>query len=118
MPLKGLKFHIKIDGVFIKNFSPLGLLATNKGNIFFSFFRRNRAIALGQSPYSVDPGSIKLSDSTIDVQIVNNKTNLVLSLQVIILQHNTVRFKINEINPIHPRYEVQDVLVKEPTHSR
>ena len=54
----------------------------------------------------------------IDVQIVNNKTNLVLSLQVIILQHNTVRFKINEINPIHPRYEVQDVLVKEPTHSR
>ncbi|CAB4000528.1 Neutral alpha-glucosidase AB, partial [Paramuricea clavata] len=78
---------------------------------------RNRAIALGQSPYSVVPGSIKFSDSAIDVQILNNKTNVVLSLQVIILKHNTVRFKINEINPIHPRYEVQDVLVSEPTHS-
>ena len=49
----------------------------------------------------------------IDVQILNNETNIVLSLEVIILQHNTVRFKINEINPVHQRYEVQDVLVEE-----
>ena len=85
---------------------------------FLIFFRRNRAIPLGESPYSIVPGSIQFSDSIIDVQILNNKTNVVLSLQVIILQHNTVRFKINEINPIHQRYEVQDVLVGEPTHSR
>ncbi|XP_028409802.1 neutral alpha-glucosidase AB-like isoform X2 [Dendronephthya gigantea] len=82
-----------------------------------SFCKRNQAIPLGQSPYSVVPGSIKFSDSAIDVQIINSKTNVVLSLQVIVLQHNTVRFKINEINPIHPRYEVQDVLVKQPSHS-
>ena len=54
----------------------------------------------------------------IDVQILNNETNVVISLQVIILQHNTVRFKINEINPVHQRYEVQDVLVGEPAHTK
>ena len=97
-----------------------GLVCFSTKLATFSFygFRRNRAIPLGQSPYSVVPGSIKFSDSAIDVQIVNNQTNVVLSLQVIILQHNTVRFRINEINPIHPRYEVQDVLVKEPAQSR
>ncbi|WP_411027540.1 hypothetical protein, partial [Salmonella sp. s54925] len=60
-----------------------------------SFCRRNRAIPSGQSPYSILPGSIRFSDSSIDVDIHNNKTNLVLHLQVTILESNTVRFKVN-----------------------
>lgn len=87
-------------------------------NTFFNVCRKNRAIPVGQSPYSVVPGSVKFSDSAIDVHIVNNKTNVVLSLQVTILQSNTARFKINEINPQYARYEVQNVLVQEPKPSK
>ena len=96
--------------LFHSNFHPIFVTS--------NFSRRNRAIPLGQSPYGVVPGSIKFTDSNIDLQIINNNTNIALTLQVIILQQNTVRFKINEINPIHQRYEVQDVLVDDPVRSR
>ncbi|XP_074630015.1 neutral alpha-glucosidase AB-like isoform X2 [Acropora palmata] len=79
-----------------------------------SFCRLNRAIQPGESPYSVVKDSIVFSDSSIDVNILNTKRNVTLKLKVQTLKKNSVRFSINEANPIRERYQVKDVLVQEP----
>ena len=79
-----------------------------------SFHRLNRAIQPGESPYSVIKDSIVFSDSSIDVNILNTKRNVTLKLKVQTLKKNSVRFSINEANPIRERYQVKDVLVQEP----
>lgn len=81
---------------------------------FTSFHRLNRAIQPGESPYSVVKDSIVFSDSSIDVNILNKKRNVSLKLKVQTLKKNSVRFSINEANPIRERYQVKDVLVQEP----
>jgi len=86
----------------------------NAGNIFFFSCRNNRAIQPGESPYSVVKDSIVFTDSSFDVNILNKKTNVLLSLKLETLEKNTARFRINELNPIRPRYEVKDVLIQEP----
>ena len=82
--------------------------------LYFFFHRNNRAIQPGQSPYSVVKDSIVFTDSSFDVNILNKKSSVLLSLKLQTLEKNTVRFRINELNPIRPRYEVNDVLIKEP----
>lgn len=79
-----------------------------------SFCRLNRAIQPGESPYSVIKDSIVFSDSSIDVNILNTKRNVTLKLKVQTLKKNSVRFSINEANPIRERYQVKDVLIQEP----
>ena len=54
------------------------------------------------------------TDSSFDVNILNKKSNVLLSLKLQTLEKNSVRFRINELNPIRPRYEVKDVLIQEP----
>lgn len=50
--------------------------------------------------------------------ILNTKNGILLSLEVFGLEDRMVRFKVNELSPIRPRYEVPDVLVVEPTPIR
>ena len=42
------------------------------------------------------------------------KTHVKFQLDLYTLEQNSLRVKINEINPIRKRYEVQSVLVGEP----
>ena len=77
-------------------------------------YRNNREIQPGESPYSVVKDSLVLTDSSLDVNILNKKSNVLLGLKLQTLEKNTVRFRINERNPIRPRYEVKDVLIQEP----
>ncbi|CAH3179912.1 unnamed protein product, partial [Porites evermanni] len=79
-----------------------------------SFCRNNRAIQPGDSPYLVVKDSIAFTESSFDVHLLNKKSNLLLNLKLQTLQKNTARFRITEVNPIRPRYEVKDVLIKEP----
>lgn len=60
--------------------------------------------------------SLKISSSQISVQLLNTKTNVRLVLDLYGLQGNTARLKINELEPLKPRYEIPmgDVLVGEP----
>jgi len=83
-----------------------------------SFCRNNRAIQPGESPYSIVKDSIAFTESSIDVNILNKKTNVLLNLKLQTLEKNTVRFRINEANPIRPRYEVKDVLTQDPPTAR
>ena len=80
--------------------------------------RRNRAIKSGESPYTVLKESVVFADNTIEANILNTRNNITLQLQLFTLEKNTARFKISEINPIRPRYEVKDSLVTEPKSVR
>ncbi len=42
------------------------------------------------------------------------KSHVKFQLDLYTLEHNSLRVKINEINPIRKRYEVEHVLVSEP----
>lgn len=77
-------------------------------------YRNNREIQPGESPYSVVKDSLVFTDSSLDVNILNKKSNVLLGLKLQTLEKNTIRFRINERNPIRPRYEVKDVLIQEP----
>jgi hypothetical protein len=42
------------------------------------------------------------------------KPHVKFQLDLYTLEHNSLRVKINEINPLRKRYEVENVLVSEP----
>ena len=42
------------------------------------------------------------------------KSEVKFQLDLYTLEHNSLRVKINEINPLRKRYEVENVLVSEP----
>ena len=61
------------------------------------------------------PDSVKYGGrSSLEADIYDKRTQVTLALNLDLLENNTVRFKINEHDPIRPRFEVQDVLVDEP----
>lgn len=82
------------------------------------FCRRNRAYAddAANSPYALVKDSISTQEDRINADILNTETNIILTLQVQVLKDNTARVRINEKQPIKPRYEdhVKFTLVKEP----
>ncbi|XP_048585965.1 neutral alpha-glucosidase AB isoform X2 [Nematostella vectensis] len=79
-----------------------------------SFCKRNRALQAGESPYVLVKESLSKTDSVIEATVLNTKTNVELHLSLSTLEKNTARFKINELKPIRPRYEVKDALKTEP----
>ncbi|XP_056021403.1 neutral alpha-glucosidase AB-like isoform X2 [Ostrea edulis] len=80
------------------------------------FCKRHRNVQPGNSPYVVLADSLKITDSQISVHLLNSKTNVRLGLDLYGLQGNTARVKINELEPLKPRYEIPvgDVLIGEP----
>ena len=48
------------------------------------------------------------------VLLNTHKSHVKFQLDVYTLEHNSLRVKINEINPIRKRYEVEHSLVTEP----
>eukprot|EP00794_Sanderia_malayensis_P019892 gene19892-21835_t len=79
-----------------------------------SFCRRNRAVQEGNSPFAVLPDQVVFDKDSFRANVINSKTNVTLVLTIEALQKNTARIRINELNPIRPRYECKDSLVKEP----
>ena len=80
--------------------------------------RRNRAIQEGTSPYAILPDSVVFDSDAVRANIINSKNNVTLALTIETLQRNTARIRIQELNPIRPRYECKDSLVKPPTRVR
>lgn len=81
-----------------------------------SFLRRQRKYKPDQSPYEVDFGSMKtVGKGHLQFRLVNTlKTHVKLQLDLFTLEENSLRMKINEVDPIRKRYEVEHVLVSEP----
>ena len=60
------------------------------------------------------PETVVLSDSSVAMDIINKQNDVLFTAEIYALEDNTARIKINEKSPLHPRYEVQGVLVGEP----
>lgn len=78
--------------------------------------RRQRKYKPDTSPYEVDLTSMKtLTDGHLQFSFANNlKSHVRFQLDLFTLEQNSLRVKINEVNPIRKRYEVEHVLVGEP----
>ncbi|XP_074861552.1 neutral alpha-glucosidase AB isoform X2 [Carettochelys insculpta] len=79
-----------------------------------SFCKRQRSIKPGSSPYRALLESLQLTQDSMKLQLVNEVTKVPLLLELYGLQGNTTRIKINELSPLRPRYEVPDVLARDP----
>ena len=62
--------------------------------------------------------SFKVDSTHIESVIVNTQTGITLKLELFALKDNTIRMKINELNPIKPRFEAKEALLGEPEESK
>ncbi|XP_076130945.1 neutral alpha-glucosidase AB-like isoform X1 [Alosa pseudoharengus] len=79
-----------------------------------AFCKRQKDVKPGQSPYRALLETLELSDTRLTLQLINDNNKVRLLLELYRLQGNMTRVKINELKPLKPRYEVPDVLVKDP----
>uniref|UniRef100_A0A674JDG3 Glucosidase II alpha subunit n=1 Tax=Terrapene triunguis TaxID=2587831 RepID=A0A674JDG3_9SAUR len=79
-----------------------------------SFCKRQRSVKPGSSPYRALLESLQFSQDSMKLQLVNEVNKVPLLLELYGLQGNMTRIKINELSPLRPRYEVPDVLVRDP----
>ncbi|MBN3273748.1 GANAB glucosidase, partial [Polyodon spathula] len=76
--------------------------------------RRQRNVKPGNSPYRAVLDTLELTENSMKLQLLNTVNKVPLLLEVSGLEGNMIRVRINELKPLRPRYEVPDVLVKEP----
>ncbi|KAK6477682.1 neutral alpha-glucosidase AB [Huso huso] len=79
-----------------------------------AFCKRQRSVTPGNSPYRALLDTLELNENSMKLQLLNKVNKVPLLLEVSGLEGNMVRLRINELKPLKPRYEVPDVLVKEP----
>ncbi|XP_076015650.1 neutral alpha-glucosidase AB isoform X3 [Genypterus blacodes] len=95
-----------------------GTWAVDRGNFKTcdqsAFCKRQRALKPGQSPYRALLETMELTNTRLTLQLINDNNKVHLLLELYRLQGNMTRVKINELKPLKPRYEVPDVLIREP----
>uniref|UniRef100_A0A8C4GNN5 Glucosidase II alpha subunit b n=1 Tax=Dicentrarchus labrax TaxID=13489 RepID=A0A8C4GNN5_DICLA len=95
-----------------------GTLAVDRGNFKTcdqsAFCKRQRALKPGESPYRALLETMELTNTRLTLQLINDNNKVHLLLELYRLQGNITRVKINELKPLKPRYEVPDVLIREP----
>ncbi|XP_061786436.1 neutral alpha-glucosidase AB isoform X1 [Nerophis lumbriciformis] len=79
-----------------------------------AFCKRQRALKPGESSYRALLETMELTNTRLTLQLKNDKNKVRLLLELYRLQGNITRVKINELKPLKPRYEVPDVLIREP----
>ncbi|KAK9409746.1 neutral alpha-glucosidase C [Crotalus adamanteus] len=83
-----------------------------------AFYSRQKCLSPGKSPYQALLQTVELSNGNVKFQIFNEESKVTLSVEMYEIEGNIFRLKINEVNPLKPRYEVPDVLIKEPASLR
>ncbi len=78
--------------------------------------RRQRKYKPNSSPYEVDLSSMKkIKPGQLQFSLLNSeKSHVKFQLDIFTLELNSLRVKINEINPLRKRFEVEHSLVGEP----
>lgn len=74
------------------------------------FCKRQRSFTKDKLQYSILTNTFSFEGSRLKATILDSKTNTLYNLEIIRLQDNIVRVRINEDSPLFPRYEVKDVL--------
>ncbi|XP_024053221.1 neutral alpha-glucosidase C isoform X2 [Terrapene carolina triunguis] len=83
-----------------------------------AFYRRQKLLHPGKSLYQALLDSVTLCNDSVKLQIINEKNKVPLLVEIYAIEGNIFRLKINEVSPLKSRYEVPDVLIKEPTTQR
>ncbi|XP_064421172.1 neutral alpha-glucosidase C [Latimeria chalumnae] len=83
-----------------------------------AFYRRQKLLHPGESTYRALLDTFTTSKHGAEVQIINEENKVPLLVQIFGFEGSIIRVKINELKPLKPRYEVPDVLVKEPITQR
>jgi hypothetical protein len=98
---------------FVGKYSPIHL-SFHINNKFL--IRRQRKYKPTTSSYEVDLKSQKqIQIGHYQFLLLNTlESHVKFQLDIFTLEHNSLRVKINEINPIRKRYEVEHALVGEP----
>ncbi|XP_065610840.1 neutral alpha-glucosidase C isoform X2 [Cyrtonyx montezumae] len=80
-----------------------------------AFYRRQKLLHPGKSLYQALLDTVTLSDENVKFQIIHEENKVLLQVEIYEIEGNIFRLKINEAAPLRARYEVPDVLIKEPT---
>lgn len=83
-----------------------------------SFCRRLRSISPENTKYTLDLNTLQVSDSYLDINLLNAGNNVKFKLTLTTLAGDMFRLIVDEINPLHPRYRVQGALKDEPQVAR
>ncbi|XP_073495193.1 neutral alpha-glucosidase C isoform X2 [Phyllobates terribilis] len=80
-----------------------------------AFYRRQKLFHPDRSPYCAELNTLNTENGIVTLSLIHQETQVKLKLQIMAVQGNIFRIKINEESSLKPRFEVPDVLVKEPT---
>uniref|UniRef100_A0A8D2JEM3 Glycoside hydrolase family 31 N-terminal domain-containing protein n=1 Tax=Varanus komodoensis TaxID=61221 RepID=A0A8D2JEM3_VARKO len=80
--------------------------------------RRQKHLCPGKPSYRALLDTVEISKERVKFQINNEEDKASLSVEIYEIEGNIFRVKINEITPLKPRYEVPDVLIKDPISLR
>ncbi|XP_027673962.2 neutral alpha-glucosidase C isoform X1 [Chelonia mydas] len=83
-----------------------------------AFYRRQKLLHPGKSLYRALLDSVTLCNDSVKLQIINEENKVPLLVEIYAIEGNIFRLKINEVAPLKSRYEVSDVLIKEPNTQR
>ena len=76
---------------------------------------RNRKQAADDTPYKVDPTSVKnLEEFGCQMEITSTQSDKRLKMDITALEGNMFRVRIDEKDPLRPRYKVEGSLEREP----
>ncbi|XP_014235159.1 neutral alpha-glucosidase AB isoform X1 [Trichogramma pretiosum] len=79
-----------------------------------SFCRRCRKVEAGKTPYVLLPDTLSQNESSLSAELLNKNTEIHYILDLTALKRDLFRLRINEKNPLHPRYEVEYALQDHP----
>ena len=76
---------------------------------------RNRKQSAGETPYRVDPASVRdLEEFGCTMEVTSSQSDRRLRMDVTALEGNMFRIQIDEKDPLQPRYRVEGSLETEP----
>ncbi|XP_077117305.1 neutral alpha-glucosidase C [Ranitomeya variabilis] len=79
------------------------------------FYRRQKLFHPDPSPYCAELNTLNSENGIVSLSLIHRETQVKLQLQIMAVQGNIFRIKINDESSLKPRFEVPDVLVKEPS---
>lgn len=110
--------YYRLGLLFLSICSPLFVNAVNRDSFKTcdqsSFCRRCRKVEPGKSPYQLLIDTAVVNDYSVTADIFNKDTGVLYVLQLSALKDSTFRLRINEKNPLHPRYEPEYALQDQP----
>lgn len=81
-----------------------------------SFCKRHRLLEPGQSSFELQMNSIEIHPTYLAAILLNTERDELLKFELHALVHDTFRLRINEVNPLYPRFEPKESLAGEPEH--